>query len=132
MMIPTTIAMLVSLALLNVILSSTTGVTRGLKDVWHGHEDNARILTLMRAQGNLIEYAPLAILLVLALELQARAPAGWIAIAAAAFLLARIVHSVGYIGAGGGKSWLRFAGAGLTTLSTLAMIALLGYHSWWG
>lgn len=65
----------------------------------HGDGGDGLLARRMRAQANFIEYTPLALGLVLALDLagQDRAPAGrWaLGLAALAFLAGRVLHALG-------------------------------------
>lgn len=81
-------------ALINIWLAARCGAMRGKEKILHGDGGNAALLRRMRAQANFIEYTPLALILIAALELSGHA--GWpLAVSALAFMLGRILHAFG-------------------------------------
>ena len=58
------------IAILAVFLSFKTGLVRGKTNIMLGEGDSAELLQSARAFGNLIEYAPLALILLGLLEMQ--------------------------------------------------------------
>ena len=97
------------------------GKVRLSDKITHGDGGNALLARRMRAQANFTEYTPVALLLVLVLDLADRD--GWpLALAALAFMLGRILHAVGMDAEGAG--WPRQAGMILT------MPILLGLAGW--
>ena len=58
------------IAVLAVFLSFKTGLVRGKTNTMLGEGDSSELLQSMRAFGNLVEYAPLALILLALLEMQ--------------------------------------------------------------
>lgn len=86
-----------------------------------GDNGNEELLRAIRAQANLLEYAPLAIILIACAELNGvhRLLVGLLALA---FIAGRILHPVGMRDDKGGMS-ARVLGMQLTLISMLALIA---------
>jgi len=88
-----------------------------------GHEDLARA---MRVQANFVEYVPIALLLLLCVDLVGDAK--WIVhVLGILLLVARVLHAVGLSG-NSGRSFGRAAGVVLTfvVLLVAAVLAILG------
>lgn len=97
------------------------GKVRMADKILHGDGGNALLARRMRAQANFTEYTPIALVLVLTLDLAGRD--GWpLALAALAFMLGRVLHAVGMDAEA--VIWSRQAGMILT------MPILLGLVSW--
>ena len=91
-----------------------------------GHED---LLRAIRSQGNLAEYAPIALLLLACLELN-QTPIWITSILAASFVVGRLLHPVGMKSADSPMQ-PRLRGMQLTLLSLLALcIANLAVVGW--
>ncbi|MBT8091303.1 MAG: MAPEG family protein [Gammaproteobacteria bacterium] len=91
-----------------------------------GHED---LLRAIRSQGNLAEYAPIALLLVACLELN-QTPMWITSILAASFVVGRLLHPIGMKSADSPLQ-PRLRGMQLTLLSLLALcIANLVVVGW--
>ncbi len=109
------------LALLYLVLTTRVVRARASERIGLGDRGNARLLRRMRAHGNFAEYVPIALLLLLMLELTGAAP--WLLWTLGAALLGgRLAHAYGFshdpeIGS------LRLAGM-ILTLSTIAVSAL--------
>lgn len=81
-------------AVINLWLSWRCGQARMKEKILHGDGGNILLSRNMRAHANFIEYAPIALLLVLVLDLAGQD--GWLlAGTAILFLLARIAHGFG-------------------------------------
>lgn len=97
------------------------GKVRISDKILHGDGGNALLARRMRAQANFTEYTPVALFLILILDLAGRD--GWLlALAALAFMLGRILHAVGMDSES--VAWPRQAGMILT------MPILLGLSVW--
>jgi uncharacterized membrane protein YecN with MAPEG domain len=81
-----------------------------------GHDDLARAI---RAQGNLTEYAPLALLLLLLLELSQQVPAWALHLLGVGLVVGRAVHALGILTPAPHPG--RVAGMGLTFTSLVVM-----------
>lgn len=116
------------LALLVVALSVRIALYRMRHRIGLGDGGDKRLLGLVRAHGNAIEYIPLGIALLALLEL-CGAPAAGLHAAGGIFLLARLMHAQGVAGRPG-VSIGRSGGAGLTFLVLVVMavwlLALVG------
>ncbi len=80
----------------------------------------------IRAHANLVEYAPLALLLLLAAELSNAAPVAMLHVAGALLVLARLAHAVG-LSQNPNRSKGRFYG---TVTTWLVLVALSGLLIW--
>lgn len=83
----------------------------------------AELQQAIRAHGNLVEYAPLALLLLLAAELSGAAPPTVLHALGAAFVAARMAHAFG-ISRNPARSPGRFWGT-LLTWGTMLVLAVL-------
>ena len=90
------------ISLLSLAIAATINLWLGIRcsqvrisdKVLHGDGGNAMLAKRMRAHANFTEYTPLAMLLVLALNLAGYH--GWtLAVSALAFLTARVLHALG-------------------------------------
>ena len=82
------------LSLLAVSLAFKTGLLRGKTNTMLGEGDAPEMLQAIRAFGNLIEYAPLAIIMLGLLEIQD--VGGWkLHILGSTFFVSRILHAYG-------------------------------------
>lgn len=125
MILPITTLSACMLALLLVILSlRIIGVRRGEK-VSLGSDGNETLERRIRAQGNLVEYAPIGLILIGLAELQ-QANSFLIGVSAAAFVMGRLLH--GYaLGFTDQAMQPRVTGMLLTLFS---LIALIGINVW--
>ena len=64
------------------------------KRIVHGDGGDALMLRRMRAHANFVENVPLVLILIAAIELTGKG-GRWLAIAGAAFMLARVAHVIG-------------------------------------
>ena len=82
------------IAILAVFLSFKTGLVRGKTNIMLGEGDSAELLQSARAFGNLIEYAPLALILLGLLEMQSIEE--WkLHLIGSLYFLFRILHAYG-------------------------------------
>ena len=105
-----------------IYVSARVGMTRTRLKINLGDGGNDEMVRAIRAQGNYVEYAPLALIGLFALAAQGQG-AGVIHALGAAFLAARIAHLLGL----GLAVWPagRFVGTLGTLLSLLATAGLL-------
>ena len=122
MYLPITTLSACALALLLIVLSlRIIGVRRG-EQVSLGSNGNETLERRIRAQGNLVEYAPIGLILIGLAELQQANPF-LIGVAAAAFVMGRLLH--GYaLGFTVQALQPRVAGMMLTLFSLLALIGI--------
>lgn len=106
-------------ALMLVALAVPISLRRRRQRIGIGDGSDAQLALSIRVQGNFIEYVPLALLLLLLLELGGL-PAGWLYAFGCALLLGRILHATG-LSRSPGISFGRFWGTALTWLDLLAM-----------
>lgn len=116
------------IALLAMTLSVMTGLARGRHNVALGDGGKPDMLLAMRRFGNLVEYAPLALLVLLMLELRGLPP-GWLHAYGATLLALRILHPAILYGAGGATTARRTgriaAAAGTALLIAAGAVTLL-------
>ena len=110
-------------ALMLVALAVPISRRRRRQRIGIGDGGDAQLALSIRVQANFIEYVPLALLLLLLLELGGLA-AAWLYAFGAALLLGRILHATG-LSRSPGVTFGRFWGTALTWLDLLAM-ALAG------
>ena len=111
------------LALISIALAGHVGSTRGGAGVSLGDGGNKALLVAMRRQANFIEYVPLIVAMMAIIELNG-APKLWLNVIGVAIVVARIAHPFG-LSADTMRSPLRFIGATLTMLVTLACAVIL-------
>ena len=105
-------------------LGARCGSVRTKEKILHGDGGSPLMMKRMRAQANFVEYTPFALLLIAALELAGKG--GWLlSLAAAGFLVGRILHAIGMDA--DTAAWPRMAGMILTlpVILGLAIAALL-------
>ena len=110
-------------ALLVVALSMRVALRRISAHISLGDGDDKELKKRIRAQANCIEYVPLALLLLLMLELNQTQPVVLHA-CGITLIAARVVHGFG-LSRTGGTSPERFAGTAVTWLLMVAMALLL-------
>ena len=82
------------ITILAIFLAFRVGVTRGKTNTILGEGDTSELLQSIRSHGNLIEHAPLALMLLLLLEMQGIAD--WkLHLLGSSFFLFRILHAYG-------------------------------------
>lgn len=94
MLLPATLSMAAAAAIINIWLSLRIGKVRMGEKIIHGDGGNGLLMRRMRAQSNFIENAPLALILVAAIEIAGKGGV-WLAPVAAIFILGRIAHGFG-------------------------------------
>ncbi len=113
------------LAILAVALGLRVVALRVRHRVGIGDGGNASLARAMRVHGNLVETAPLALLLLLLAELSAAMPAASLHGVGIALLAGRLLHALG-LGRSAGASPARFVGMLLSWGPTLVLaLALL-------
>ncbi|WP_267378596.1 MULTISPECIES: MAPEG family protein [unclassified Sphingomonas] len=94
MILPVTLTIAAALAVVNLWLAFRIVPTRLRDKVLVGDNGDARLHARMRAQANLVEYAPFVLILLALIELGGGSPMGlWIL--GMAFVIARILHGFG-------------------------------------
>lgn len=133
MLLPITTLSLCILAVLLFVLSVRVIGARRSEQVSLGDAGNEILQRRIRGHGNLVEYGPIGVLLILAAELQGANPI-ILAVIAAAFVLGRLLH--GYAFAFTEKAMrLRVQGMKFTLFSILGLVGLnlwvllMGYYS---
>jgi len=112
------------LALLAVALGAWVVTLRVRHRVGLGDGGQSRLTRAIRAHGNLLETAPLALLLLLLAELTAALPVVGLQATGLALLCGRLLHAAG-LARSGGASPPRFVGMLLTWLVTVALAGAL-------
>lgn len=122
MLLQTTLCLAAAAAVINLWLSLRIGGLRQAGKIMYGDGGNELLMRRMRAHANFIENAPLALILIGAIELAGKG-GNWLAIVGAAFMLARVAHGLGM----DGRQPLRTVGTLVTmlTLLGLAVVAVL-------
>jgi uncharacterized membrane protein YecN with MAPEG domain len=114
------------LGLLAALLSYNVGRVRGRKKIGLGDGGDAEMLAAIRAHANLIEYAPLALLLIyLAADFHGFWPT---AILSVVLLVARVLHAAGMLGFAAHGRFLGTAGSMLVLIAASIMLIVAGFH----
>ena len=92
--LPITLTIAAAAAIINVWLAVRVSQLRVRHKVSIGDEGNDRVLCRMRAHANFVEYTPLFLILLAAVEL-ARGSATWLWGVAILYILARLLHPFG-------------------------------------
>ncbi len=92
-----------------------------------GFNDDPEFEAAVRAQGNLVEYAPIALILMAIGELNG-VNAQWIYWVGMAFVTGRILHAFGMVKGQGGPHKARMAGILLTWASILVLGVLVVWN----
>lgn len=124
MIVPVTAAYAAVLALMMLALAfRVTGFRRrdGIGMGEHGSHD---LQVAVRSHANLVEYAPLFVVLFFISELNG-VPVGWLHAAGLLFVLSRFAHAWGMAASGGGAHPGRLAGILGTWIAILLLVALL-------
>ncbi len=116
-LLPVTLTSAAAAAILNFWLALRVGQLRVRLKVLHG-DDGGPLMQRMRAHANFIEYTPIVLILIAAIEMTGKG-APWLAWVAAAYMLARIAHAFGMDSATGSK-W-RAVGIVITMLVMLGL-----------
>jgi uncharacterized membrane protein YecN with MAPEG domain len=102
------------IGLLIIILSLNVALRRMRTQIAIGTGDNDYLIRAIRAQANLIEYAPITLILLFLAELNGTS-ALMLNCYGITFIVARLFHALGlYLSSG--PSWPRFIGVNLTWL----------------
>lgn len=121
MPVPITALYTAILAIILTVLSARAGLMRGKVGAAIGDGGNQELALNMRRHGNAIEYVPIALLLMLMLELNGIS-AYVLHGLGAVLVLARIAHPIGIHDL---KSPMRFLGAGGTALMIVVAAGLV-------
>ncbi len=129
-LLPMTLVTAGGLALINAWLGFRVGQVRGRAKISVGDGGHEPLIRRMRAQANLVEYAPFVLALIGLVEFNIGSTT-WLWIVASAFLVARVLHAFGMDGWGLG----RVVGTGVTMLVMVGLglyaisLPLLPHHA---
>lgn len=116
--LPVTLAAVAAAAVLNIWLSLRINAARNAAGVFLGDGGSEPLQRRMRAQSNYIEYTPIMLALIAAIELAGKG-SGWLAYVAALYFIGRVAHGFGM---DGGKLVRgRFVGTIITLLTQLGL-----------
>ena len=93
---PVTLTLLAGLAFLYIAFGANVGVNRARSKILIGLGDDRRLLLANRAHGNITEWAPIAVMLIGALE-YLDASRTLVAALAAVYFISRACHSLGIL-----------------------------------
>eukprot|EP00163_Fabomonas_tropica_P026125 TRINITY_DN4686_c0_g3_i1.p4 TRINITY_DN4686_c0_g3~~TRINITY_DN4686_c0_g3_i1.p4 ORF type:complete len:134 (+),score=24.59 TRINITY_DN4686_c0_g3_i1:1723-2124(+) len=94
-----------------------------------GVTDDVAFEAAVRAHANLVEYAPLGLIMLALAELNG-VPSGLIYWTGMGLVVGRLLHAFGMINGRGGPHWARMIGILLTWLAILVSAALLLWNVW--
>ncbi|MBW0147825.1 MAPEG family protein [Marinobacter arenosus] len=83
----------------------------------------------VRAHANLVEYAPIALLMLAIAELNG-VPSGLVYWSGMTLVVGRVLHAWGMVNGRGGTHWARMIGIVMTWLAILATAMLLLWNVW--
>jgi len=112
------------IGLLAALLTLNVGRLRGKKRIFLGDGGDAQMTAAIRAHGNLIELAPLCLLLIWLLG--GYYPGRLIGILAAILLVARLCHAAGMLGYFRQGRFIGAAGTTLLLFATSIMLLMTG------
>ncbi|MCK9366392.1 MAG: MAPEG family protein [Metallibacterium scheffleri] len=112
--------------LLVLVLAARIVWLRNVRKIGLGDGGDPQLARAIRVHANAVEYLPLALLLLLVLELQHTA-ALWLNVFGIALIVARVLHAFGLSGSSG-YSFGRGVGILLTWLVMLAMLGVALWH----
>lgn len=115
--LPVTLAAAGAAALINLWLAARIVRIRLTQRIAHGDGGDTRLARRMRAHSNFVEYTPIILILIAAIEWTAGTSL-WLALAGGAFILGRIAHPIGMDGFLPARQF--------GTVVTLTVTALLG------
>ncbi|MEZ0496280.1 MAPEG family protein [Sphingomonas sp. IW22] len=115
--LPVTLATAGAAALINLWLAVRIVRIRLARQIAYGDGGDSRLAQRMRAHSNFIEYAPIVLILIAAIEWTAGTSL-WLALGGGAFILGRIAHPIGMDGFLPARQF--------GTVVTLTVTALLG------
>ena len=113
------------LAILALVLASRVSLVRRRQGVGIGDAGNAELSQRIRVHGNLVEFAPLALILLLLLE-QSALPRWLVMLMGTMLVLGRLMHAWGF-SQKAGYSFGRFYGS-LLTWGMMLVTALLNLY----
>jgi len=124
MILQTTLSLAAAAAIINIWLAIRCGRLRASEKVMHGDGGSAPLMRRMRAHSNFIEYTPITLILIAAIEMTEKG-GQWLAIVGALYMAARVLHALGMDNPEVGK--LRMIGILVTflTLIGLSVVAVL-------
>lgn len=124
MILQTTLSLAAAAAIINIWLAIRCGRLRASEKVMHGDGGSAPLMRRMRAHSNFIEYTPITLILIAAIEMTEKG-GQWLAIVGALYMAARVLHALGMDSPEVGK--LRKIGILVTflTLIGLSVVAVL-------
>ncbi len=129
MIVPVTGVFAAVIGLLLLVLSAHVVRFRLKYKKGMGVTDDRDFEAAVRAQANLVEYAPTALIMLAIAELNGVA-SGWVYWIGMVLVVGRILHAWGMINSGGGTHWGRFLGIILTWLAILVTALLLFWNVW--
>ncbi|MEA1080466.1 MAPEG family protein [Marinobacter qingdaonensis] len=129
MIVPVTGVFAAVIGLLLLVLSAHVVRFRLKYKKGMGVTDDRDFEAAVRAQANLVEYAPTALIMLAIAELNGVA-SGWVYWIGMVLVVGRILHAWGMINSSGGTHWGRFFGIILTWLAILVTALLLFWNVW--
>jgi len=120
MSITITLTMAAAAALINIWLFFRVSQVRTSEKISVGDGGNENVIRRMRAQANFIEYTPIILILIAAIEISGGAST-WLWAIGALFMFGRIGHAIGMDGGSLGKG--RMIGT-IITLLTMLILAI--------
>ena len=126
MLAPITSIWAALLGLLSIALAARVSLARGTENVIFGDGGSAVLQQRIRVHANLVEYAPIALLLLLVLELNSTS-ASVLNSLGASLLIARLLHAFG-LSTSTGRTPGRFVGT-LATWIVILIECVLALHA---
>lgn len=124
MILTVTLTAAAAAALINFWLALRIGKIRTTQSISIGDGGDEALTRRMRAQANFIEFTPIILVLIAAIELSGKG-SPWLTYVAGIYMLGRVAHGIGMDGGSFAKG--RFIGTitSMLTLLGLAIVAIL-------
>src|SRR5690554_5279245 len=129
MIVPVTAVFAAVIGLLLLVLSAQVVKYRYKYRLGMGVNDDPGFEAAVRAQANLVEYAPIALIMLAIAELNG-VSGSFIYWTGMALVTGRILHAFGMIKGHGKSHWARFSGILLTWFAIFAAAGLLLWNVW--
>ncbi|MDE8654121.1 MAPEG family protein [Novosphingobium album (ex Liu et al. 2023)] len=124
MILQTTLSLAAAAAMINLWLAIRIGRLRAAEKILHGDGGNPALMRRMRAQANFIEYTPIVLILIAAIEMTGKGGT-WLAIVGSLYMLGRVLHGFGMDNPGPNPWRMIGVMATMLVMLGLAVVAVL-------
>lgn len=121
MILPIVLTATGAAALLNIWLAVRVGQVRTREKVSIGDGGNEAVIRRMRAHSNFVEFTPIVLILIAVIELAKGTSPTWLWVAAAVYIIGRILHALGMDDLPKGRM--------IGTMTTMLVTVILGIYA---